>query len=194
MKHVGPSLETLTHRLADTPGEFLAEPRIQDTGTVYVSALINDLCYRHGARASLEKLTPFKGTDLKADRNRLALAMITVWLLADEWFVAQRIAQVDLLRVFASAVQELSAANPAHKYVQDPDRREELVRVVLAQLDYRPLDESIEQATDRLSVNSGSERKRLLEASRAAEKRARKIRAALAKKEAEEAADKWSRD
>lgn len=70
------------------------------------------------------------------------------------------------MRVFSAALPELIAANPAHKYMQDPDRREELVRVVLAQLNFRPADESIEQATDRLSTISGSERKRLLEASR----------------------------
>ena len=194
MKHVGPTIESLTHRLADTPGEFLAEPRIQDAGTVSVAALVNDLCYLHGARAPLAQLQGFIGTSPKADRNRLAVSMIAVWLLADEWFVAQRLAQADLLRVFSAALPDLIAANPAHKYVQDPDRREELVRVVLAQLNYRPADESIAQATDRLSSISGSERKRLLEASRAAEKRAREIRAALAKKKAEESADKWSRD
>jgi hypothetical protein len=88
----------------------------------------------------------------------------------------------------------LHAAHAAHQFVQDPDRREELVRVVLAFLHFRPADETVAQATDRLSSISGAERKRLLEASRAAEKRAREIRAALAKKEAEESADKWSRD
>ena len=194
MKHVGPAIESLTHRLADTPGEFLAEPRIQDNGTVRVAALVNDLCWRHGARAPIERLVPFEGTSPRADRNRLALAMIAVWLLADEWFVAQRLGQEDLLRVFSAALPELSASNAAHKFVQDPDRREELVRVVLAQLNFRPAGESIEQATDRLSSISGSERKRLLEASRAAEKRAREIRAALLKKQAEESADKWSRE
>ena len=194
MKNSGPALESLTHRLADTQGEFLAEPRIQGSGEISVAALVNDLCHLHGARAPFEQLAPFIGTSVRADRNRLALAMITVWLLADEWFVAQRLAQRDLLGVFAVALPALGIANAAHKYVQDPDRREELVRVVLAQLGYRPADESVEQATDRLSSISGSERKRLLEASRAAEKRAREIREALAKKAAEESADKWSRD
>lgn len=194
MKHLGPTLESLTHRLADTPIEFMAEPRIQASGAVRVAALVNDLCYRHGARAPLAQLTQFEGATPRADRNRLALAMITVWLLADDWFVTQRLAQGDLLQVFSFALPELSAANAAHAFVQDPDRREELVRVVLAQLHYRPADESIAQATDRLSSISGSERKRLLEASRAAEKRAREIRAALVKKAAEESADKWSRE
>jgi hypothetical protein len=194
MKNPGPSLESLTHRLADTPSEFLAEPRIQHVGTVHVAALVNDLLYRHGARAPLAALAPFKGNTVKLDRNRLALTMIAVWLLADEWFIAQKLAQRDVLDVLSVLLVELSAANAAHVYVHDPDRREEMVRVVLAQLQFRPADESIAQATDRLTSISGVQRKLLLEASRAAEKRAREIRAALEKKQAEESADKWSRE
>jgi hypothetical protein len=65
---------------------------------------------------------------------------------------------------------------------------------VLARLDCRPEGETIAQATDRLSGLSGTERRRLLEASRASEQRARAIREALAKKAAEESADKWTRE
>jgi len=78
--------------------------------------------------------------------------------------------------------------------VQDPDRREELARVLLAHLGYRPAGETEAQASDRLSRISGTERQRLLAASRAAEERARAIREALAKKAAEESADKWTRE
>ena len=56
------------------------------------------------------------------------------------------------------------------------------------------LGETVAQATDRLSAISGTERRRLLEASRAAEARARAIREALIKKQAEESADKWTRE
>ena len=91
-------------------------------------------------------------------------------------------------------VAELAAATPALKFVNDADRREELARVVLACLNYRPAGETVAQATDRLSSLSMTERRRLLEASRAAERRARAIREALAKKAAEESADKWTRE
>ncbi len=66
--------------------------------------------------------------------------------------------------------------------------------MVLARLDYRPAGETIAQATDRLSGISGTERRHLIEASRAAEQRARELREALARKAAEESADKWSRE
>ena len=87
MNTSGPLLETLTHRLADTPVEFLAEPRIAGVANaqaVSVAALVNDILLLHGTRAPVASLQGFIGAHVKADRNRLALAMIVCWLLADE--------------------------------------------------------------------------------------------------------------
>jgi hypothetical protein len=148
----------------------------------------------HGARAPVTALQRFESKSARTDRNRLALAMIAAWLLAHEWFVAARPAQDAVLRLLDEVVRELAAATPAHQFVTDPDRREELARVVLARLDCRPEGETVAQATDRLSGLSGTERRRLLEESRAAEQRARAIREQLAKKAAEESADKWTRE
>ena len=194
MQAPGPFLESLTHRLGDTPVEFLGEPRIGESGSVHVAALVNDLLFRHGKRAPGASLAQFMGVTAKADRNRLALAMIAVWLLSDPWFVARSIAQADLLLVFSDALVDLASTTPAHKFVNDPDRREELARIVLSRLGFRPEGETIAQAADRLSSISGTERRHLLQASRAAEERAREIRAALVKKAAEESADKWTRE
>lgn len=192
MQNTGPALEVLIHRLAESPAELLDEPRTGATGKVHVAALVNDVLALHGTRASLTALAPFTASDTA--RHRLALVMITAWLLADQWFIAAAIAQTDLLRVMDRTVNDLSQAASAHKYVDDPERREELARMVLARLGYRPAGESVAEATDRLSAVSGVERRRLLEASRAAEQRAADIRAALARKAAEESADKWSRE
>jgi hypothetical protein len=194
MQRIGPPLEILLHRLVDTPSDFLDEPRIGTTGTVHVAALVNDVLRMFGGRAAEASLARFVSRDAGADRNRLALAMIVAWLVAHEWFRGAGIAPDALLRVLDEDVRELAAATPAHKFVGDPDRREELVRLVLARLDFRPENETVAQATDRLSGLSGTERRRLIEASRAAEKRAREIREALAKKAAEESADKWTRE
>lgn len=194
MEKTGPALEPLTHRLAETPAEFLEEPRIGASGKVHVAALVNDVLKMHGQRAPTAALQRFDGADVRRDRNRLALVMIAAWLLGDDWFAAAGLPQQLVLELLASAVAELAQATPAHKFVNDPDRREELARVVLARLGYRPEGETVAQATDRLSGISGVERKRLLEASRAAERRAAGIRDALARKAAEESADKWSRE
>lgn len=194
MERVGPSLETLTHRLAETPEDFLDEPLIGSTGRVSVSAVVNDLLLSYGARAPMQALEHFRGTNVHTDRNRLALVLIASWLLADAWFITARPAQGDVLRLFADTLPELASTTPAHKFIADADRREELVRTVLARLDYRPLGETVPQAADRLTSLSGTERRRLLAESRATERRAREIREALAKKAAQESADKWTRD
>jgi hypothetical protein len=192
MEKVGPLLESLTRRLAETPADFLDEPRIGSTGLVAVPALVNDLLLMHGARAGREQLARFEAD--AAARNHLALVMIAVWVLADPWWLDQHLPQDALLRLLAESLAELAAGTPAHKFAADPERREELTRVILARLGYRPEGETQIQATDRLASVSGAERRRVLAESRAAERRAREIRAALAKKAAEESADKWSRD
>ncbi|MFP5394201.1 MAG: hypothetical protein ACLGI6_22120 [Gammaproteobacteria bacterium] len=189
MNNIGPTLETLTHRLADTPADFLADP-----GQVSAAALIHDLLRRHGARPARVTLQRFQSADSRDERSRLTLACVIVWLLSYDWFAARSFSEAQLLEALDGTATSLAEGVAAQAYVQDPDRREELARIVLARLDLRPEGETLEQATDRLSGISGTERRRLVEASRAAQQRAREIREALARKAAEEAADKWTRD
>lgn len=190
----GPPLETLLRRLADTPPDFLDEPRIGASGQVSVAAVVNDLLARGPGRATQQELQRFDSRDPGADRARLKMALVMSWLLADDAFLDARLARADLLRVLDETAGELAALAPAAKYLQDLERREELARVVLARLGLRPQGETPEQAADRLSALSASERQRLLQASRAAEARARAIREALVRKQAEESADKWTRE
>lgn len=159
----GPDLEILMRRLAETPPDFLAEPYIAGASRVAVPALVNDLLHQHGRRAPPAALDGFNGHSARADRNRLALSMIMVWMLADDWWLVARPEQAALLQVLAEVPAELAPAAPAHRFVDDAERREELARLVLARLGYRPLGETAEQAADRLSAVSATERRRLLD-------------------------------
>lgn len=188
----GPPLETLLRRLADTPPDFLDEPRIGASGQVHVAAVVNDLLARGPGRASLQELQRFDGRH--ADAGRLRMALLMAWLLADDAFTLVVPARAAVLDLLDGTAKELAALAPAARYLQDPDRREELARVLLARLGMRPDGETEAQAADRLSALSATERQRLLQASRAAEARAREIREALARKAAQESADKWTRD
>lgn len=179
----GPQLTTLTRRLADTPEDFFAP--------LHVAAVVNDVAAGMGARLPDEALQRIAA---ETDANRIAVTALLAWLLADDWFAAARPAGPALLELLTDAAAELAATARAQKFTTDPERREELARVVQARLGYRPADETPEQAVDRLAAISGMERRRLLQASHAAERRAREIREALARKAAEEAADKWSRE
>ena len=194
MQQIGPPIESLNRRLLDTPPEFLVAPHIGSSGHVHVAALVNDLLTRLGHQASESVLSRFTSRDAKADGNRLQLVAMLCWLMSDEWFASVTLQLPALLTVLDGSAEELAKSSPAARFQTDPDRREELARVVLARLDRRPEGETVAQATDRLASLSVVERRRLLEASRAAEARARAIREALAKKAAEESADKWSRE
>lgn len=194
MRLEGPILESLTRRLAETPEDFLAEPRIGETGRVHVVAVAGDLLRLWGVSPAVDQLAVFAGTDARRDRNRLAITLLLCWLLADEWFRETKLEATSVLRLLEAEATELAAQVAARKFVTDPDRREELARVTLARLGFRPAGETLAQAQDRLTTLNSTERARVMKAAQVAEQRARKIREELVRKAAEESADKWTRE
>jgi len=204
----GPPLEALTRRLADCPPEFLAEPRTGARGVVNVAAVVSDLLVAlGGAPLTKEQAEPFQRSSSQALRSRLRLILITCWLLDDPWFrepgggdsgragggipdaksaagFADR--SLALLRERLDAVARVVSPE---KFVSDPDRREELARLALEVLALRPAGENEAQAADRLTTLSSAERRTVVQAARAAEERARAIRAAIAARKAAAEAD-----
>jgi hypothetical protein len=194
VKNEGPVLETLTRRVAETPDDFVAEPRLGGKGAIEVAAVVGDLCGLLGTAATAGQLDRFSGVDPRRDRNRLAVVLLLSWLLADDWFRQARPPLPLVLALLGDGADELATLTAAGKFVTDPDRREELVRFALARLELRPAGETVAQAQDRLTTLSAVERARVLAASRDAEQRARAIREALVRKAAEESADKYTRE
>lgn len=194
MQLEGPILESLTRRLAETPEDFLAEPRIGQTGHVHVAAVVGDLLRLFGGSPEVDQLEVFAGTDVRGDRNRLATTLLLCWLLSDDWFRDTKLGASNVRQLLDAGASELAAQVSARRFVTDPDRREELARAALARLGFRPAGETLAQAQDRLTTLNSAERARVMKASQAAEQRARKIREALARKAAEESADKWTRE
>jgi len=191
MIHEGPLLETLTRRLAETPPDFVAEPRIGQTGTVQVAAVVGDLVRELGGDPlTAQAAASFQSSHARRDRNRLRLTLIVCWLLFDPWFPARRGLAEVARRLLTEGLQEPAALTEATKFVSDPDRREELVRLCLKELGLRPAGETLAQAQDRLATLNSAERQRVIKAAREAEERAQQIRAAMAaRKAAEEAAN-----
>lgn len=190
----GPPLELLLRRVVETPPDFLAEPRIGASGQVHVDAVVNDLCEWLGVALPADALGRFTGKNAARDRNRLSIALVQAHLLADPWFRAAGLEPAALLALLGDGAAELAAHTPAPRFLADPDRREELVRHLLARLGMHPAGESAAHAQDRLTTLSAAERARVLAASRAAQERAREVREALSRKAAQEAADKWTRE
>lgn len=195
MQYEGPHLETLLRRLADCPPEFLAEPRFGNRGEVHVAAVVNDLMRSFGA----PPLTPaqikaFSPGDAKTHRNWLQLALVACWLLADPWFHQQDNLAESALDFLQNGLTDVAAHATAQHFTTDPDRREELARLCLKALNHYPRGETPAQAQDRLMTMSSVERQRVVAAARAAEERARQIREEMARRAAQEAADKMGRE
>jgi hypothetical protein len=192
MNHEGPSLELLLRRLTETPSDFLAEPRTTKSGLIHVAAVVSDLFAAHGYEdAPVDEFAP---QDSLAYTRQSGLVLILCWLLADPALISRSLRLDDIRTLFTEGVLDLSSQQTAAKYLAEPERREELARFALARLDLRPAGETLAQAQDRLSALSSAERARVIKASRKAEHRARQIREALARKAAEEAADKYTRE
>ena len=194
MDREGCELSRLTRRVAETPPEFLEEPRLGEHGRVGVSAVVGDLCRWYGVEPPSVALDAFAVGTPKSDRNRLRVSLILCWLLGDDWFKGVGLASAPLLPLLLQGANELGEHVAADKFVADAERREELARFCLARLGFRPLGETKAQAEDRLTSLSAAERARVLKASREAEARARAVREALARKAAEESADKYTRE
>lgn len=193
MNHEGPTLEHLLRRLAETPADFLTDPRATSgKGVIHVAAVAADLLALHGCPTTdLSTLDP---DDSSPARRRAGVSLLLCWLLADPQLIAGKIPAPALVQLLIQGAAELATQNVAAKYRDDSERREELVRFALARLDIRPSGETLAQAQDRLTALSSIERNRVLAASREAEARSRAIREALARKAAQESADKYTRE
>lgn len=196
MDREGPPLEALLRRLAECPPEFLAEPRQGPTGVIETAAVVSDLVVDLGgsplSAAQAEPFRPAKET--KTRRNRLRAVLVTAWLLHDAWFREHRGLAGPALAFLTGGLEELAGLVQAPLLTTDPERREELARLTLQALGLRPAGETVAQAQDRLTTLNSAERQRVIKEAQAAEQRAQKIREAMAKKAAEEAAARYMRE
>jgi hypothetical protein len=180
----GPQLERLLHRLADCPAEFLLPP-----GEINLTALACD----HVRALGLPVPSPAQHRFHKMSAAAQRIAAVVLWLLHDEWFIARpELGGAAWTFLQADGLARLAMLVPAEVAVRDPDRREELVRLCLQGLDLLPKGESAAQAADRLTTLDSVERERIIRQTRQAEARAKEIRAAMARKRAEEAAARYS--
>jgi hypothetical protein len=207
MTAVAPSLSVLTRRLLDTPADFQLPgslPPGEELASrsrkapsvplplpdVHVRAVLADVLESREVcfdAALLDSLLP-----PTASRNQQALTLLVAWLLAEPGLPlpADPAAYARLAEELAQLAPELSA----ERCLVEDERREELARLLIGALGLVPAGETAAQARDRYTAVSTLEAVRLAGLSRAREQRAQAILAALARKAAEEAADKWSRE
>jgi len=187
----GPELELLTRRLAECPLEFTRPPGT-GAGEVDVEAVVNDLLRDLGLELGSAGAPFFSARALTQSAQRLAL--VASWLLHDDWFLSHP-GLAEPVRVFLSQdLGELAELVRVERFLHDPDRREELVRLALHALGLVPAGETETAAQDRLGTLSTLERKRVLDATRSAREHAEKVRAALREKAAAESAARYTRE
>ncbi|THB67839.1 MAG: hypothetical protein D6E12_07740 [Desulfovibrio sp.] len=193
-------MELLTRRLAECPPEFLAEPRLGDSAQsqgVHVHAVITDLMDDLGGPPlSPVQAAKFQASGRKAleKRNRLRLALIASWLCHDGYFRAKPVHAPAILVFLSDVLPPLAKLTAADLFITDQDRREELVRALVAHLGLTPRGESPAQAADRLKALSTVERARLVRETQKQEAHARKLREAMKRKAARQAAAKVQRE
>ena len=189
-----PVIEALTHRLSQCPREFLEKPRIGKTGTVSVWAVVADLIYDMvELLPSVDKCSHFINVSSK-DINWLQLVLITSWLLHDKCFKGNLDAVMPTFNLLNTQLKELADVVEAENFVIDPERREELVRFCLKALNLIPEGETQAQALDRLKALDSIERVRVMREAKKREEHARKVREAMKKRKAQEAASKVMRE
>lgn len=200
MKKPGPPLQSLTHRLASAPEEILMAPLLREkgkpAGIISTAAVISDLMTDLGSLPlTAEQAAEFDIDFSPANQNYLKVIQVACYLLHAPWFLQNKPDLTDLIPFFRFRLEQLSAVVPAENLITDSQHREELVRVCLWGLNLIPEGESLNAAQDRLTTLDSAERERLIQETRAAQERARKVREEIARRQMEEEmASKMSRE
>jgi hypothetical protein len=194
------SLSEWLRWVADMPAAFRGVPEGFPGGTVRVRAVVADVLESLFGQAPDDAfLRVCDGHDSsKAERNRLA------WILAAMHLLWHPILRADLRmqpgqraaleRFVVQELASVAAVVPIDDLTSDEDRREELVRRLLRAAGMGLSGESAREAEDRMKQVDSVERHRVLSQAAERERRGRKVREAMARKAAEEAAAKVSRE
>jgi hypothetical protein len=202
MKRPGPPLEEFIDHLILIPDDFMVKNDKSDNGmnTNNIAAIANDLLFDLGGSPfsddEISKHFPDK-INLKSENyNYLRLVSVLCYLYEYNYFIENKSGAEQVKSFLISEkLKELSkAVKSADEFITDPERREEICRVALNVMDYYPEGENEKNAMDRLSTLDSVERKKILAKTGAAQQRARELKEAMRRKEAEEAASKMSRE
>ncbi len=182
--------------IAEMPPSFRDVPDDFEGGIVRVRAVVADLfetMYGAPADISILAICNAAGTD-KRERNRQGWILAACHVL---WHPALRQdpgPRAAIERLLVEELASLAAVIPVDLLLREEERREELARRILRAVDRRVPGEGEREAEDRLRQLDSVERYRVLTAAVEREKRAREVRETMARKAAEEAAAKVSRE
>lgn len=198
MKDEGPPLDLLMRRLAETPSEMLAEPRLKHadgsvSGTVRVDCLVHDtIMHVSGGTTTLScHLVEFRG-DRLLNRARLRLVLLACWVFHDLSFEQRYGCQHALGGWLGRGLEGVDVSLTPERIIADADRREEFIRHCLTAIELRPAGETEAQAEDRLHAVDTAATSKLAQEMRGRREWARKLRQEMAEKAARESATRMS--
>jgi hypothetical protein len=167
-------VQRMAARLAAAPPIFFSPVDPAQSGNVVLEAILADLFRERASRAaSAEELAALrfpmtaKGKARQLARKHHAVALVASWLLHDEAF--QGMDAAALAAFLATPLRALSSLVLARAFVEDSDRREELVRTCLHAFAIAPAGESASDAQDRRESLDSVRRTTLLKQAKARE-------------------------
>ncbi len=197
MEQIGPKLETLLRRLSECPSEFLESVQGND-GAQQIVAIVCDHFRAYGEQNPTDSSDAWIQSILQESKPTIprvrywGMLSIACWLLHDEWFLQRpQMASSTWNWLRNESLEKLCSIVQPSLCLTDPDRREELVRLCLHAVNVRPLGETLEQSMDRKTTLDSVERQRILQETAEAERRAREVREAMARKQALESASRY---
>jgi hypothetical protein len=197
----GPELYYLIQKLQNTPLNLIQENIINSEKKInkhqHVLSISKSVFFNMGQEAkdwNSFELVSFNKKDAITEIRYLQICLLIFNILNDDFFY-NRIEDIpNAKKLFGENLVNLINLVEPSEFIFDDERREELVRYILLHLDYYPKGENENKAKDRFTSIDSIERKRMIDASIAAQKRAKELREAMERQEAEEAASKWNRE
>ena len=191
-----PPLADFLRWMSEMPEPFREPPLGFPNGRVAVHAVVGDLVETWSGQPAESSLREaFKPTGAgQLEQNRLRWVLAACHLL---WHPALRTCDAETDRLKKLLVQDiasLAAVVPVDQLPVDEERREELIRRALGTLGLLLPGETEKEAADRLTQVDSVEHRRLLRAAADRERRTREVREMMARRAAEEAAAKVSRE
>lgn len=191
-----PPLAEFLRWLNEMPSAFRGAPAGLTSGRTPVYAVVADIYDTlYDTPPADELLQAFRPANTgQGERNRLLWVLAACHLLWHSALRGRPLPADGLRKFLVQDLAGLAAVTPAEKLIDDEERREELIRRALAALGLHLPGESDKEAQDRLAQVDSVERQGLLRAAAEKEKRAREVREMMARRAAEEAAAKVSRE
>ena len=197
----GPPISYLVHHLVQAPPGIREQSVPGNSPGQTTAAMVSDLFYDMGGLLFIQQTArEFFTLNANADPNLFHLIRVVCYILEDRWFFAYyqqdpkaRIADKVKPLIFGG-LKELAQVQKAGFFLDDAEGREEICRRVLRVLELLPQGETREQAADRFTALDSVERSALVKKTREAQRRAMEIRKEMARRQAEEAASKMSRE